>query len=190
MPEHEDKEIHIGGAMWTITELTSEPDTPQREAFLHLLHDSVEGGASVGFLPPLSRAEAEEYWSGVFADVIGQRRVLLAAWDGTNLVGSVQLELAMKPNGRHRGEVQKLLVLRAWRGRGIGAALMLAVEDAARKRGRSLLVLDTRQGDTAERLYQRLGYSRAGVIPRFARNMHDTLDATVIFYKELGSASA
>src|SRR5262249_39559616 len=112
-----------GGAMWTVTEVTAEPGPAQREALVRLLQDSVEGGASVGFLPPLARAEANEYWSGVLADVARRRRVLFAATVGDELVGSVQLELAEKPNGLHRAELQKLMVLRPWRGRGIGSAL-------------------------------------------------------------------
>jgi GNAT superfamily N-acetyltransferase len=91
----------------------------------------------------------------------------------------------MKPNGSHRAEVQKLIVARPFRGQGIGAALMTAVEAAAREAGRWLLVLDTRQGDTAERLYRRLGWVEAGVIPDFALNSEGTADATVVFYKRL-----
>ena len=79
----------------------------------------------------------------------------------------------------------KLMVHRQARRRGIGRALMLAVEDAARSVGRSLLVLDTRCGDTAEQLYVSMGYQRAGVIPHYALNSSGTLDDTAIFYREI-----
>jgi ribosomal protein S18 acetylase RimI-like enzyme len=171
--------------MWNIAELADEPAAAEREALIRLLEDSVNGGASVGFLAPLERIEAEAYWSGVYTDAAAQRRVLLVATANGEMLGSVQLELAGRANGRHRAEVQKLMVLRSHRGQGLGTALMAAAEAAARRRDRSLLVLDTRQGDTAERLYERLGYSRAGVIPRFALSSAGTLDATVIFFKEL-----
>jgi hypothetical protein len=35
-------------------------------------------------------------------------------------------------------------------------------------RGRTLLVLDTRRYDDAERLYRRLGYESAGILPQYA----------------------
>jgi GNAT superfamily N-acetyltransferase len=150
-----------------------------------LLLDTVASGASVGFLPPLSEEEARRYWQAAFEGVADGSRVLLVAKDGDDLVGSVQLELAMRPNGLHRAEVQKLFVLQSQRRRGIGQALMQAIEQAARERGRSLLVLDTRQGDNAELLYRRMAYREVGVIPAYALSATGTLDGTVFFYKEL-----
>jgi acetyltransferase len=150
-----------------------------------LLQHAVDSGASVGFLAPLSTADAEHYWTQVFAQVSRQGRIVLAAVHGDMLVGSVQLELASVPNALHRAEVQKLLVWRKWRRRGIGQALMTAIAQAARQEGRQLLVLDTRLGDAAERLYTRMGYVRVGVIPKFALSSAGTLDTTVIFYREL-----
>ncbi len=152
-----------------------------------LLQEAVAGGASVGFLPPLTDADATAYWEGVVAGVAASERVLLVAYDGDNdtLAGTVQLELAMRANGSHRAEVQRLLVAVAARRGGVGTALMHAAEDAARDHGRTLLVLDTRTGDAAESLYTKLGYTRVGVIPRYARSAAGTLDATVYFYKEI-----
>jgi acetyltransferase len=152
---------------------------------IHLLQDSVASGASVGFLPPLSTEDAQHYWSTVFQEVAGGSCVLLVACEGDRIVGSVQLALAMKPNARHRAEVQKLFVLSSQRRRGIGRALMQAVERVAHSSKRTLLVLDTRQGDNAEQLYRTLGYCEVGVIPAYARSANETLDSTVIFYKTL-----
>ena len=155
------------------------------DSLIDLLCDAVDGGASVGFLPPLAPTEARAYWTGVLADVAVGGRLLLAAFEGDRLVGSVQLDLVQKPNGRHRAEVAKLLVHSRERRRGIGAALMGAVEDQARALGRTTLVLDTRQGDLAEGLYRRLGWTEAGVIPRYALNGDGGVDPTVVFYKLL-----
>lgn len=152
---------------------------------VQVLEDAVVGGASVGFLSPLGEGEAETYWRGVAGDIEQGSRILLLAWAGDELAGTAQLELAGKPNAAHRAEVQKLLVLTALRRRGVGRRLMEALEDEARAAGRSLLVLDTRQGDSAERLYRRLGYVEAGSIPGYARSSMGTLDATVFFYKQL-----
>ena len=111
-------------------------------------------------------------------------RVALASWGaGDRLVGSVQLDLATRANGRHRAEVIRLMVHRAARRNGIGRALMQAVEAEARKRGRSTLVLDTRQGDPSESLYRQLGWSFVGAVPRYAQSADGTLHATAIYYK-------
>lgn len=163
--------------------LSSDTAPAHLPALTALLQDAVEGGASVGFLPPLAQAEAHNYWQNVIADLPAGFRRLLVWLEAGEVVGTVQLELAQKPNGRHRAEVQKLMVHRAWRGRGIAAALMEAVETEARQARRSLLVLDTVRGGTAERLYNRLGWIEAGSIPHFALSGGGILEATVIFYK-------
>jgi acetyltransferase len=150
-----------------------------------LLQDGVNGGASIGFLPPLSSDEANAYWRDVINDMAHQKRVLLTASQEGVLVGSVQLDLPMKPNATHRAEVQKLIVHHSARRQGIGSKLMNALEVEAKQVGRSLLVLDTRAGDSAEPLYRQHGYTEAGRIPNYARNGEGGLDATVIFYKTL-----
>jgi acetyltransferase len=156
------------------------------KALVELLRDAVDSGASVGFLAPLPTTVAVEYWDSV-RDELHAGRVLFCAYRGGKLVGTVQLAPAGKPNARHRAEVQKLLVLQAFRGQGIGKDLMRTVEAKALQLGRSLLVLDTRQGDPAETLYTGLGYVKAGVIPDYARAPSgDGLDPTVIFYKRIG----
>jgi len=155
-------------------------------ALAALLEDAVDSGASLGFLPPLLPATAAAYWRTVVADVEAGSRVLLAARgaEGT-IVGSAQLELAMRENGRHRAEVAKVMVLRSARRHGIGRSLMLAAEDHARRLGRSTLVLDTRAGDPSERLYASVGWQRVGEIPRFAQSAGGTLHATAFYYKLL-----
>jgi acetyltransferase len=152
-----------------------------------LLQDAVDSGASVGFLAPLSDVDAYHYWMKAFVQLSEQGRIILAAVHEGTVVGSVQLEQASQQNAQHRAEVQKLLVLRAWRRQGIGLELMTAIEQAARQAGRSLLVLDTRLGDAAEQLYTRMGYTRVGVIPRFALSSSGTLEATVLFCRELST---
>jgi acetyltransferase len=150
-----------------------------------LLRDAVEGGASIGFLPPLSDAEATAYWEGVIADLAEGRRVLLIAMQDGKVVGSGQLEPAGRANGAHRAEVQRVIVHRGARRRGLGRALMEALEAHARRIGHTLLVLDTRAGDPSEALYARCGYTRVGVIPRYARSATGALDDTVYYYKHL-----
>lgn len=152
---------------------------------IELLQDAVNSGASLGFLPPLTEATALAYWHGVIPDLAQQTRLLLVARQDGRIVGMVQLELATRPNALHRAEVQKLCVVTHCRNQGIGQSLMAAVEAQARDLGRTLLVLDTRQGDAAEGLYIKLGYTRAGAIPAYARSADGSLHTTVIFYRLL-----
>jgi GNAT superfamily N-acetyltransferase len=161
----------------------------ERAALVALLRDAVESGASVGFLPPLGDAEAASYWATVAAGLREGSRVVLVARDGElGLVGSAQLELGVRANARHRAEVTKVMVHRRARRRGVGRALMLALEDHARRLGRTTLVLDTRQGDPSEVLYRAVGWTFAGAIPGYARSATGTLDATALYYKLLDPA--
>ena len=165
----------------TVTEVEAE-----QPGLVALLRDAVESGASVGFLPPLGDAEAGSYWATVAGGLREGSRVLLAARDGElGLVGSAQLELAMRANARHRAEVTKVMVHRRVRRRGIGLALMRALEDHARRLGRTTLILDTRQGDPSEALYRAIGWTFAGAIPRYARSASGGLDATALYYQLL-----
>lgn len=156
-----------------------------REALCGLLVDCVGSGASVGFLPPVARDEAERYWSGVARDLAEGSRLLIVARAGDELAGAVQLSLCGKKNGLHRAEVEKLMVHTAHRGAGLGRRLLAALEDEARQLGRQLLVLDTRTGDVASTLYRKTGYIECGHIPGFALSATGELDGTTFFYKQL-----
>jgi len=151
-----------------------------------LLQDSVHGGASVGFMAPLAWAEAEDYWQNVFAQ-LGPQLCLWVAEDADQVVGAVQLAPCLKPNGRHRAELQKLLVHSAHRGLGLARQLLDAAEAAARSSGLTLLVLDTLQGSAAESIYPRLGWSRVGAVPNYAQSPFGGLHPTVFFYKQLAA---
>jgi ribosomal protein S18 acetylase RimI-like enzyme len=150
-----------------------------------VLLDCVAGGASVSFMASLSKAEAETFFESVLNGVQSGDRILLAAFSGSTVVGTVQLLTAMPPNQPHRAEVAKLLVLRSARGQGIGKRLMAHVKKAGRAAGKTLLVLDTATGGPAEALYMKLGWSRVGVIPQYALNPNGTLCDTTIFFKRL-----
>lgn len=156
-----------------------------RDYLAELLRETVNSGDTVGFLPPISAEEAAAYWNGVRRALEGGGRRLLIARRADRVVGTVQLDLAQQKNGRHRAEVMKLLVDRGARRLGLGRRLMEAGEGVARNEGRTLLVLDTRQGEPSEGFYAALGYERVGVIPNFAESADGTLHTTVLFYKEI-----
>jgi GNAT superfamily N-acetyltransferase len=149
-----------------------------------VLLDCVEGGASVSFMLPLARERAERFWQEVADGVARGERTLLVAEDEHGIAGTVQLITCMPDNQPHRADVAKLLVHRRARNAGIGLRLMQAVEDAAREQRRNLLVLDTANAG-AERLYERLGWQRVGVVPNYALMPDGELCGTTIFYKQV-----
>jgi len=161
---------------------------PASETDIHgladLLLDCVEGGASVSFMQPLARERALAYWRDVAQGHERGERVLLVAVDGDTVIGTVHLVLVQPDNQPHRADLCKMLVLRSARKRGIGAALMDAAEQAARAAGKTLLVLDTASPD-AERLYERMGWQRVGVIPGYALWPQGGACDTTYFYRQL-----
>lgn len=172
--------------MFTLQLITTSPSIPLFNGLIELLRDAVEGGASVGFLSALKRELAAVFWRDVLHEAQSPYRVILVAiTEDGDVAGAVQLALGQKENGRHRAEVQKLLVHSRYRNQGLGRRLMEAIEHEAQQRGLSLLVLDTIEGELAEQLYLKLGYIRVGEIPNYASYPDGRLWATVIFYKEL-----
>ena len=155
----------------------------QLDGLAAVLADCVAGGASVSYMDPFSHADARAAFDGFASEVDAGRRLLLAAFDGEAVVGTVQVLLSFPPNQPHRGEIAKLLVHRAARKRGIAQELMARAEGEARAEGKTLLVLDTVTGDPAERLYTRLGWTRVGVIPGYALYPDGRLCDTTVFWK-------
>ena len=92
---------------------------------------------------------------------------------------------AVPENQPHRADIAKMLVHRSARRQGLGALLMRAAEEAALAAGRTLLVLDTVTGADAERLYERMGWTRVGVVPDYALWPDGRLCDTTFFYKRL-----
>lgn len=167
----------------TIRNITSEELVETVHTYCELLADSVNNGASVGFLPPIDAIEMLSYWDDVRTAIYEGPRVMLVAESNERVVGCVQIGLETRANGSHRAEVMKLLVHSTARRQGIGTALMQAVEQVAKQCERNLLVLDTRKGDASWTLYQKLGYVVAGEIPGYARSANGELHTTVFFYK-------
>lgn len=147
-----------------------------------ILFDCVANGASVNFMNPFSMAEAVGFYADVAEAVAGRNLVLFAAIENGRVAGTCQLVPVSKPNQPHRAELAKMLVHTAHRKKGIGKLLMDAVDAEMIKRGLKLITLDT-ASDDAERLYERCGYQRAGVIPKFALYPDGRYCDTVYYYK-------
>ena len=161
----------------------------RRNELVELIADAVDGGASVGYVLPHSTPDYVHLWDDVAAAVNAGECDVLVCERGGRIVGTVQFAPCVKPNGRHRGEVRKLLVLREMRGEGIGARLMREVEALAARRGQRLLVLDTRADSEAEHLYRKLGWQAFGTVPDYASDPDGTPADCVFFYKRCGEGS-
>ena len=191
--------VPVSRYAWVVQDLTLMSATEQIEirrlastdleehldALASVLADCVAGGASVSYLAPFSQADARAEFVEFAAEVEQGRRLLLAAFAGGALVGTVQVILALPPNQPHRAEIAKLLVHRSARRRGIAQLLMEHAEAEARAEGKTLLVLDTVTGDSAERLYERLRWTRVGVIPGYALYPDRRPCDTTVFWKTL-----
>ena len=151
-----------------------------------VLIDCVEGGASVSFMLPMTRAKADAFWRNVGASVVRGERLVYAAEDASGIIGTVQIILAQPENQPHRGDLAKMLVHRRARRRGVGAALLSAAERGAREAGKTLLVLDT-ASDDAERVYARGGWQRVGEIPDYALWPAGGHCATIYYFKSLSA---
>ena len=157
----------------------------QLDGLAAVLVDCVAGGASVSYMAPFSHEQARGVFDVVAEEVERGRRLLLAAFLNGDVVGTVQVVLALPPNQPHRAEIAKLLVHRSARRRGIAELLMEHAEAEARVEGKTLLVLDTVTGDDAERLYERLGWTKVGVIPGYALYPDGRPCDTTVFWKAL-----
>ncbi|MFF2851067.1 GNAT family N-acetyltransferase [Streptomyces sp. NPDC058001] len=153
------------------------------DALGDLLVDTVRGGSSLGFMESLDRATAADWWRGLSTAVESGRLALWAARDAQGIVGTVGVQFADKPNGRHRAEIIKLMVHRRARGQGLGRTLLTTAEHGAADAGVTLLHLDTETDSPAEGLYRSAGWEWAGTIPDYATDPYGIPHATTLFYK-------
>jgi acetyltransferase len=168
--------------------LNSNTSPKHLPALVEILQDSINSGASIGYLPPFPDSDARAYWAGVLEKATNGSVLLWIARDADlGVVGTVQLELASKTNALHRAEVCKLLVHQKARRRGVARALMLELLHVARDLNRTTLVLDTREGDASNHLYQSLGFQISGLIPAYVTNENGEFQATVIYFKLLNA---
>jgi ribosomal protein S18 acetylase RimI-like enzyme len=166
--------------MFEIEELKS-IEEEQLDQLSDLLIKVVDDGASIGFLPPMKRSVAKSYWQ----NVLNPEVLLFVAKIDQEIVGTIQVHLCSKQNGLHRAEIAKLMTGPKARRKGVARALMQIAEERAISEDRTLLVLDTREGDPSNQLYLSFGFIPAGRIPNFALSGEGNLDTTVIYYKML-----
>jgi len=171
-----------------IRELTADEARAQTRIaeLADLLRDCVEGGASVGFMLPLAAGRLEAFWRRVAEGVAaGERHLYVAEDEAGRLCGTLSLVIDMPDNQPHRADVSKMLVHRRARRQGVAERLLRALEAKARALGKTTLVLDTVTGSDASRLYERLGWQRAGDIPHYALMPDGAPCSTSYYFKRL-----
>ncbi len=171
------------------------------EALADVLIDCVDGGASVSFMAPLPRSTALAFWLDIAAAVARRERVLLIAEDASGqLVGTVQLIVSLPENQPHRGRCrqdagapQRATPRRrpafdggARRGRAQRGQERAGARYGDRRRCRTplsarRLAACRRGAEIAERLYQRAGWQRVGVVPKYALMPDGEFCATTFF---------
>ena len=171
---------------WSLRRLHALDDA-QVDELAAVTIDCVDGGASVGFMHPLTHDRAVAFWRRVARGVAAGERALIVAEDAHGLCGTVQLVLEQPENQPHRADLAKMQVHRRVRRQGLGAELLLAAEATARECRKTLLVLDAVTGGDAARLYERLGWERVGAIPGYALMPQGGLCSTTVYYRNLGT---
>jgi hypothetical protein len=161
------------------------PSPAIRKMLCDMLIETVAHGGSVSFMHPLSQEDAEKFWSNALNAADRSERIILGAFDGDQLVGTVTLLLDLPPNQPHRAEIAKMMTRISHRHRGIAKALLREAERMAIARSRWLLVLDTAEDEGAAGLYERMGFKLTGVIPDYALKPHGGLTGTLIYWKRL-----
>ncbi len=166
-----------------IRSLQSSPDTCAMLS--EMLVEAVANGGSVSFMHPLPLQDAKAFWRDALGSADRGERIVLGAFDGVELIGTVTLLLKLSQNQPHRAEIAKMLTRLSHRHRGVATALLCAAERTAIEHGRWLLVLDTAEDEGAAGLYERVGFKLAGLIPDYALKPHGGLTGTLIYWKRL-----
>jgi ribosomal protein S18 acetylase RimI-like enzyme len=131
-----------------------------------LLQQLVADGAALGWLDPPPSDEV----ACLLREVASQRSdaCLVAAWSGADLAGLGYWRRYTRPAHRPHADVEKVAVAPAYQGRGAGRLLMTELISAAVSAGIEVLTLDFRgDNERAARLYQSLGFTGYGRLPRF-----------------------
>jgi ribosomal protein S18 acetylase RimI-like enzyme len=154
------------------------------------LVEAVANGGSVSFMDPLPAETANAFWEKSLAAATRGERIVLGAFDGDRLIGTVTLHLDCAPNQPHRAEIAKLMTRTSHRGRGVATALMRQAEKMAVERARTLLVLDTAADGGASAFYEAFGFKLAGVIPDYSLKPQGGLTDVMIYWKRIAANAA
>ena len=146
------------------TQIRVRPAQPRDGAALADL-EAVSWSAESGFPSVIQRADRG---NGAFFSVDNPPDAFLVAELDGRVVGYIRLRPPTRlPENAHVIQVQGLAVHPDARGRGIAAMLLAEAEQRLRERGTQKLTLRVLSTNvTAIRLYERLGFTREGVLRR------------------------
>ncbi|QIK63310.1 GNAT family N-acetyltransferase [Leucobacter viscericola] len=146
-----------------------------------LLQTLVKNGAAIGWVEPPPAEEVEDLLRGVVAASKQSNACLVAAWDRGRLLGLSYWIRYERPTHNPHVDIEKVAVDPAAQGRRIGRRIMLELLQAARDARVEVVTLDLR-GDNvrAMALYESLGFTRYGLLPRFVAFGEDRYDK--LFY--------
>jgi GNAT superfamily N-acetyltransferase len=165
-----------------IVELSADEVRAAAEQLSGLLLDAHESGMALGLAGPLTAEHAREVWLETASKLDPRSRVLLAAVEGGDVVGTVQIVRAESENGQHRAEIQRLAVRGDRRGAGIGRALLEAAAERSRELGLRLLWLTTHEDMGSDRFYEAVGWTRLGAMPLYSSRPDGTLAGGAFYY--------
>ncbi len=168
-----------------IVELDAAAVEAHLDELAQLLLDAHASNMALGLAPGLTRERAADAYRHTAERLAPGERILLGALEGSELVGAVHLARAAAENGRQRAEIQRLVVRSGSRGRGVGRMLMEAAIGEARRLGLRLLWLMTHDGSAADLIYERLGWTRLGVIPAYSTLPDGSITGNAYYYLEL-----
>jgi RimJ/RimL family protein N-acetyltransferase len=148
--------------------------TEDLDALVELLAEVAAEGRWIATEAPVDRGQRRARFAETITD---QGSALLVAAAGGELVGSLDLKLA-----RYGVAELGMMVARAWRGRGVGSALLAAGIDWARGAGAHKLALQVWPSNQAAiALYEKFGFQREGLLRRHYRRRNGELwDALVM----------
>lgn len=130
------------------------------------------------FARPAPTLEEEEVF--VRSRLEPDNAVLLVAEEGGSIVGLLDFVGGRLAEDRHAG-VFGVSVRRGWRGRGVGTALIRALEAWAREHGVSRLEARAwASNPRAIALYERLGYEREGVCRAAVVRDKEQIDVVIL----------
>ena len=93
------------------------------EMLSEILIEVVANGGSVSFMHPLGPETARAFWNDALTAAARDELIVLGAWDGEVLIGTVTLLIDCPPNQPHRAEIAKLMTRLSHRGRGVATAV-------------------------------------------------------------------
>lgn len=140
-------------------------DDALEEALVAIWAAVTNAGGAVGFVPPVTPEDVVPTARVAFDRVRDGRDDLVVAFDGALPSGFGFLATNDTALKRHFGTVVRLQRHPEWAGRGVGGAVLDALEQAARDRGFERVVLTVRAGTGTERFYQVRGYALEAVLP-------------------------